>query len=157
MIAAGMRALSAELRGHGKHITIETAGTVRPEGVACDLASISPKLANSTPRGTDISPGWVERHERLRFQPEVIREWIDNYEYQLKFVVEDADDLEEIRGMLGQVGGEIPPWKVMLMPQGIDLETLGGREDFVVEACKTHGYRYCSRLHIQLFGHTRGT
>ncbi len=48
-IAAGMRELLQGLRDAGKHITIETAGTVMPTDLACDLASLSPKLANSTP------------------------------------------------------------------------------------------------------------
>src|ERR1041385_3032334 len=40
--------LTHALQNSGLHVTIETAGTVyRP--VACDLMSISPKLANSTP------------------------------------------------------------------------------------------------------------
>src|SRR5262249_44631393 len=48
MIAPEIVALTQRLRDAGLHITIETAGTVfRP--VACDLMSISPKLANSTP------------------------------------------------------------------------------------------------------------
>ena len=51
MIAPEVLPLTARLRGAGFHITIETAGTVfRP--VACDLMSISPKLANSTPEGS---------------------------------------------------------------------------------------------------------
>ena len=37
MIAKGMRGLLARLREAGKHITIETAGTVAPEGAAVDL------------------------------------------------------------------------------------------------------------------------
>ena len=49
MVARGIHELAASLRRLGKHITIETAGTVAPGGIACDLASISPKLAYSTP------------------------------------------------------------------------------------------------------------
>ena len=157
MAAKEMPMLAARLREHGKHLTIETAGTLPPVGIACDLASISPKLANSTPAAGIISPEWVERHERTRFQPEVIREWIKAYPFQLKFVVERAEDLREIRAMLDEIGGGVPPWKVLLMPQGIDLETLRAREALILEACKTDGYRFCSRLHIQLFGNTKGT
>ena len=50
MVAKGIHELAAALRLEGKHITIETAGTVLPGGIACDLASLSPKLSNSTPR-----------------------------------------------------------------------------------------------------------
>ena len=157
MVARDLPALAAQLRAHGKHITIETAATVPPEGVACDLASISPKLSNSTPAAGTLPDAWVERHERTRLQPDVIRQWVERHDFQLKFVVETAADLSEIRALLAALGTSVPPWKVLLMPQGTDLESLAGREDFLLEACKTHGYRYCHRLHIQLFGNTKGT
>lgn len=157
MAAKEMPVLAARLREHGKHITIETAGTLSPAGIACDLASISPKLANSTPATGTIAPAWIERHERTRFQPEVIREWIGAYPFQLKFVVERVDDLREIRALLAEISGELPPWKVLLMPQGVDLETLRARENLILEACKSEGYRFCTRLHIQLFGNTKST
>ncbi len=156
MAAKEMPRLAARLHEHGKHLTIETAGTLPPRGIACDLASISPKLANSTPAPGTIPPGWIERHEQTRFQPAVIREWISAYPFQLKFVVEHEDDLREIRAMLAEIG-EVPPWKVLLMPQGTDLQTLRARENLILEACKTNGYRFCTRLHIQLFGNTKGT
>src|SRR5438067_7497385 len=49
MIAKDIHILAERLRSAGKHITIETAATVLPRGIACDLASLSPKLSNSTP------------------------------------------------------------------------------------------------------------
>ena len=157
MAAKEMPLLAARLREAGKHITIETAGTLPPAGIDCDLASISPKLANSTPAAGTIAPEWVERHERRRFQPEVIREWIERYPFQLKFVVDGEADLHEIRATLRAVGGRIPPWKVLLMPQGTDERVLKSREGLILEACKTEGYRFCNRLHIALFGNTKGT
>src|SRR4051812_4133949 len=39
MIARGIHELAAGLRAAGGHVTIETAGTVAPGGIACDLAS----------------------------------------------------------------------------------------------------------------------
>ncbi len=48
MLWAELVPLSAALARQGRHITIETAGTLDLP-VACDLMSISPKLANSTP------------------------------------------------------------------------------------------------------------
>jgi hypothetical protein len=38
---------------------------VPPGGIRCDLASLSPKLSNSTPNAASIN-GWIERHERTR-------------------------------------------------------------------------------------------
>src|SRR5690349_19616747 len=48
MIMPDIVPLAQQLRDSGHHITIETAGTVfKP--IAMDLASVSPKLSNSTP------------------------------------------------------------------------------------------------------------
>ena len=82
-----------ELLATGKHITIETAGTVFAP-VACDLMSISPKLANSTPEGH-----WAKQHDRLRIQPDVLRQLIVHYDYQLKFVIAKPEDLAEVEAL----------------------------------------------------------
>ncbi len=155
MIAKGTRDLAQKLRESGLHITIETAGTVAPDGIACDLASLSPKLANSTP--DSLGKGWRERHESLRLQPDVVRDWITHYPFQLKFVVENARDIVEIEHLIGDIGVGFPPSKILLMPQGTDVGTIHGREESLVELCKQRGYRYCPRLHIALFGNTKGT
>jgi 7-carboxy-7-deazaguanine synthase len=157
-LAAGeIAALAAQLRDAGRHITIETAGTIPPAGIACDLASLSPKLSNSTPAEGAISEGWRERHEALRLQPAVLREWIDHYPFQLKFVVENAGDLSEIEQLLAQIDRPIPPSKVLLMPQGTDVRTIRGRDETLVDVCLRRGYRFCNRLHIEIFGNKRGT
>jgi 7-carboxy-7-deazaguanine synthase len=157
MVAKGIRELAHQLREADKHITIETAGTIAPNGIACDLASLSPKLCNSTPLEGEIAEAWRERHEKLRLQPEVLRDWLECYPFQLKFVVEQSSDVEEIEGLLAQIGLPLPPHKVQLMPQGIDLGTIRGRHESLIDLCKQRGYRYCNRLHIELFGNTRGT
>jgi len=156
MVAKGIRELAAALRDKGKHITIETAGTVSPMGIACDLASISPKLKNSSP-SAELFEGWHGKHEKLRWQPAVVREWLEHCAFQLKFVVAGASDLDEIQLLLGELGGKIPPEKVLLMPEGITMEAIRAREATLVELCRRHGYRYCHRLHIELFGSRRGT
>ena len=157
MAASEMTPLAAALRRAGRHITIETAGTIPPAGIACDLASLSPKLSNSTPAEGAISQGWRERHEALRLQPEVLREWIDHYPFQLKFVVESASDLVEIDQLLAEIDRPIPPAKILLMPQGTDVRTIRGRDETLVDVCLSRGYRFCNRLHIEVFGNKRGT
>ncbi|MGH9673078.1 MAG: 7-carboxy-7-deazaguanine synthase QueE, partial [Bryobacteraceae bacterium] len=89
MIAPRIGELTRRLREAGEHITIETAGTVAPE-VFCDLMSISPKLANSTPRERD-GGRWAAAHDRLRIQPDVLTKLMGVCEYQLKFVVQSPD------------------------------------------------------------------
>ena len=157
MVAKGIHELALRLKEAGKHITIETAGTIAPEGIACDLASLSPKLANSTPSEELAGAAWVERHEKTRLQPEILRQWIDSYSFQLKFVVSDEPQLAEINHLILSLDRIIPACKTLLMPEGITLEILGSRRDWLVDACKQHGFRFCQRLHIDLFGNTRGT
>jgi 7-carboxy-7-deazaguanine synthase len=156
MIARGIHELAGRLKEVGKHLTIETAATVIPEDIACDLASLSPKLTTSVPNAL-ITESWRDRHEKRRLQPEVIGEWLRNYNYQLKFVIEAQRDLEEVHDLLSTIGCEIRPSKVLLMPEGIDSPTIQGRTPMLVDICKRYGYRYCNRLHIELFGNTKGT
>ena len=156
MVAKGINDLARHLHELGKHITIETAGTVPPSGVVCDLASLSPKLSNSAP-DERLSEGWREKHEKIRWQPSVVREWIQSYPFQLKFVVQAEEDLPEIHQLLDDLDMEIPPSKVLLMPEGQDSESLNRRSQSLVELCKENGYRLCQRLHVDLFGNKRGT
>jgi 7-carboxy-7-deazaguanine synthase len=151
MIQPELPALTRALHARGLHITIETAGTVEADAV-CDLMSISPKLANSTPWERD--PQWAKRHEEARMNLPALRSLVRNYEYQLKFVVEKEGDLPEIQSLVRELNA--PPGKVLLMPEGLDDSTLRARSQWLVELCKAHGYRFCPRLHIQIWGARRG-
>lgn len=152
MIAPDIAPLTAGLRQAGLHITIETAGTVYVP-VACDLMSISPKLSNSTP--TEREDGrWAAQHERLRYQPEVLRRLMAEYPHQLKFVVARADDLSEIEAIRNELGA--PAAQIVLMPEGTQREVVHERGLWLVEICKSRGYRYSPRLHIDLWGDQRG-
>jgi 7-carboxy-7-deazaguanine synthase len=157
MIARDMPELLRSLHEAGKHITIETAGTIAPGGVPCDLASLSPKLRNSAPEAGQFGSAWSERHEKTRFQPDVIREWCSRYDHQLKFVVASEADLAEIESMLATLNTATPPENILLMPEGRTVEEIRAIAPRLVEWCKTRGWRYCPRLHIELFGNKRGT
>ncbi len=148
MTANGIHALAATLQAQGKHVTIETNGTLLPKGISCNLASISPKLRNSlaTP-DEDLIP---------RIELPALVAWINTYDFQLKFVVSSPDDVLEIRCILKDLGCPIPPERVLLMPEGTDRSLLHLRDAWLVEVCKTYGYRYCRRLQIELFGAQRG-
>jgi len=155
MIAPDLPELAATLKQTGKHITIETAATVLPAGIDCDLASLSPKLSNSSPPpGRD--PAWSKKHEETRLRPDVIADWIKNYDFQLKFVVSSERDLAEIKHLLSRLP-PVPLHQILLMPEGIDAQTLSSRSPWLIEICQREGFRFCPRLHIELFGHTRGT
>lgn len=156
MIAKGLRELAEGIRKLGHHITIETAATVAPEAIPCDLASLSPKLLNSSPDAR-LGATWRKKHEALRWQPAVVRAWIDAYVYQLKFVVAQPEDVAEIEGMLASLDREVPPHRVLLMPEGTTVEAIRERAGWLGELCKARGYRYAHRLQIELYGNRRGT
>ena len=153
MIWPDIGPLTQLLRNRGYHITIETAGTIYRD-VACDLASVSPKLSNSTPwdRADD---DWADRHERLRLNVDVIRAFISHHPHQLKFVVATPDDVDEIDTLLRQLK-DVDPADILLMPEGVDENVLNERAEWVSDICTERGFRFCPRLHILLFGHVRG-
>jgi 7-carboxy-7-deazaguanine synthase len=155
MIAPDLPELATVLKKQKKHITIETAGTILPNGIPCDLASLSPKLSNSTP-SPERDPAWAKKHEATRLKLEVIAEWIQNYPFQLKFVVSSELDLAEIKDLLSRLP-PVPLHQILLMPECIDVKTLATRSPWLVEICKREGFRFCPRLQIELFGHTRAT
>jgi len=155
MIAPDLPELATALKKQKKHITIETAGIILPNSIPCDLASISPKLSNSTP-SPERDPAWAKKHESSRLQPEVISEWIRKYPFQLKFVASSENDLVEIKDLLSRLP-PVPLPQILLMPEGIDVKTLAARSPWLVDICKREGFRFCPRLQIELFGHTRGT
>jgi 7-carboxy-7-deazaguanine synthase len=149
MIAPQIEELTERLT---QHITIETAGTVDAH-VRCDLMSISPKLANSTPYTRD-GGRWADQHERLRYQPEILRRLIQLYPYQLKFVISDAGDLEQVNSMVHDIGALRS--RVVLMAEGVDAAILAERGRWLAEVAKREGFRMTPRLHIDLWGNRRG-
>ncbi len=144
--------LTSALHERGMHITIETAGTVS-KPVVCDLMSISPKLANSTPYDRDEGR-WAARHEQLRYQPAVLRDLMSRYEYQMKFVIADPCDLAEVKQIIRETGAATD--RVVLMPEGIDRDTLAERGRWLTQICMSEGFRYSPRLHVDLWGSERG-
>ena len=154
MLFAAIVPLAERLKEHGFTITVETAGTVYRD-LPCDLMSVSPKLANSTPPERS---GWRERHEQSRTNIEVLKKLMANYVHQLKFVVDpDQDgDIEEIEALLARLP-EIDPDRVLLMPEGTDTETLDRRTKLLIPVAEDRGWGISPRLHIELFGNTRGT
>jgi len=154
MIFSDVVPLSAGLKSLGRHITVETAGT-RFLPVACDLMSISPKLANSTPAAAEHAH-WADRHEQARHAPDVIRRLVREYTYQFKFVVDAPSDCEEVERYLHEFP-EIDRSRVMLMPQGTDPAHLAEKAGWLESYCTTHGLHFCPRKQIEWFGHVRGT
>jgi len=134
--------LAAALKEQGKHITIETAGIAFVDNVACDLMSISPKLSNS---GTKKVPDTFFSLSRL----------IGRYPYQLKFVVDSADDLPEIQKVVVSLKN-VDSSRVMLMPQARTREELIAKSPMVARLCEQTGFLFCHRLQILLYEGAKG-
>jgi 7-carboxy-7-deazaguanine synthase len=143
-------ALTHGLRAVGLHVTVETAGTLVPK-FECDLLSLSPKTGNSDPHGP-----WLARHRRQRSQLGPLQILLDRYpEHQLKFVVEDRDDMPEVLEILERLA-PVDSGRVLLMPEGRSAEEVAARAPTVAALCAEHGFRYTPRLHLDLFGGGRG-
>jgi 7-carboxy-7-deazaguanine synthase len=154
MLNADLVPLTQRLRELDKHITIETAGTLHLP-VQCDLMSISPKRANSTPTA-ERDARWHVRHERDRHQPAVVKKLIADYAYQFKFVIDTPADCEDVEAYLTEFP-DIDRSRVLLMPQGTTLDELAERSAWLEAHCANHALRYCPRKHIEWYGFTRGT
>lgn len=154
LLAPDLAALTERLKQSAVHVTIETAATIfKP--LACDLVSLSPKLAHSTPwkkaRGK-----FAAMHEGRRLNYAVIQKFLDVHDYQLKWVVEQPEDFAEIGTILGRLNN-VDRGRVMIMAEGVTSRQLNRKAPWIVELCKQHGYSYSPRLHIELFGNRRGT
>lgn len=139
------------------HITVETNGTIHRE-VPIDLASISPKLASSTPTAERDPRGdgeWAERHEDRRIDLDALTKLIDTYDSQLKFVVTDSKDIAEINDLVSQIrdatNTPISDEDVLLMPEGMTTERLAETRERTAQLAMEHGYRYTPRLHVNLW------
>jgi 7-carboxy-7-deazaguanine synthase len=128
------------------HVEIETNGTVAPHASLApmvDQYNVSPKLAHSgNPSALALVP---ERLAAFAADPRAF----------FKFVVADPHDLVEVEGLVGRFA--IPRERVFLMPEGVDPATLNVRARWLAEACVRRGWRFTDRLHIHLYGDTRGT
>ena len=150
LLPKGIEPLARALHEAGRHLTVETAGTIHKD-LPVDLWSLSPKLASSVPE----HPRWGPRHDALRLNREVLRRYVATGRYQLKLVMADPSEIAEVDALVGELAAA--PERVLLMPEGVDTERLDAVAEWLVPLCTERGYRFCDRLHIRLFGHTRGT
>ncbi|MEK4477179.1 7-carboxy-7-deazaguanine synthase QueE [Paenibacillus sp. FSL R7-0048] len=134
--------LTQELHQRGYHITIETNATLYQE-VTCDLISMSPKLTNSVVTEAD-------GQKRNKIDLETIRKFIANYSYQIKFVVSERDDMDEVASILAEVG-DYDPFRVMIMPMAATIQELQRVQKKVLKMCIDHNMRYANRLQLQIW------
>lgn len=154
MVSREIGELTSALKQRGKHITIETAGTLF-QPVCCDLISLSPKLAHATPWKREEGR-YAAAHEARRLNFPVLQKYIDSHDYQIKFVVDKAEDFEEIGGILCRLAN-VDRRRVLIMAQATTRRELSAKAPWIVERCLAYDYCYTPRLHIELFGNRRGT
>lgn len=133
-------------------ITIETNGTFDLP-VACDLMSISPKMRNSIPYGAEDP--LIQLHERNRNRPDIVRNLMGRYPYQLKFVVNDQEDLREIEDYLDHLG-PIDSDRVLLMPMATDAAVMRSKAEWIIHYCQAREFVYCPRMQLEWYGGARG-
>ena len=148
LVCEGVCELTKTIRKHGFHLTIETAGIHYIDGLQADLISISPKLSNSEPqKGSDSDI------ERLNI--DMLQKWIETAEYQLKFVVDAPDDLDEIAELLTELEN-VDPYRIYLMPQAVETDQYLEKARWLVEFCKQTGFSFSPRLQVMLWGSQKG-
>lgn len=138
----------AEMLGHLPDIgvEIETNGTVAPPArldVRVDQYNVSPKLAHS---GNSAD---------LALLPERLDAWATDARAYLKFVIASPDDVDEVLAL--QRRYRFRPERVFLMAEGTSTAAQRERQAWLSALCLEHGFRMSDRLHIHLYGDTRGT
>lgn len=138
----------AEMLEHLPDITveIETNGTVTPPArldIRVDQYNVSPKLAHSG------------NPETLALIPERLDAWASEPRAFLKFVVAAPEDVAEVLALHRRY--RFAPERVFLMAEGTDSAALRARQAWLSDLCLAHGFRMSDRLHIHLYGDTRGT
>lgn len=139
------------------HTTVETNGTIYHD-TSIDLVSISPKLASSTPTTSKDPQGdgeWADRHDDRRIDIDTLCKLVEAYDFQLKFVVTDRDDMPEINRIVDRLrdaaDAVIRDSDVLLMPEGSTRERLSKTRELAAEVALEHGYQYTPRLHVDLW------
>ncbi len=133
-------------RIEGHRVEIETNGTIRPVPALDAFVrqyNVSPKIAHS---GNPAD---------LALIPERLAEWAAEPRAFFKFVLADPGDLDEVLALQREYA--IPAGRIFLMPEGRDSETLRARARWLAPLCARHGFSLSDRLHIHLYGDSRGT
>lgn len=130
----------------GMHIEFETNGTVAVHPALDPLVhqfNVSPKLSHS---GNPAD---------LALVPERLAAWASDSRAYFKFVVASSADLDDVLELQARyaISGE----RLYLMPEGRSPAELRERSGWLADACVRHGWRFTDRLHIHLWGDTRGT
>lgn len=143
--------------------TIETNGTIPVKEELADLVdlwSISPKLRNSCNfEGHNIPKRARYKHITTRVNYDAIASFKDKVA-QLKFVYTDESTENEIIQWLDGLIERYPDMRfqncpVLIMPEGETEEQINKSSEAAVAVCIKHGWRFCDRVHIRIWGNKR--
>lgn len=127
-------------------VEIETNGTVAalPRlDIRVDQYNVSPKLAHSgNPAELALIP---ERLDAYAADPRAF----------FKFVIAAPQDVDEVLEL--QRRYRFKPGHVFLMAEGTTSVAQRERQEWLAPLCLEHGFRMSDRMHIHLYGDTRGT
>lgn len=130
----------------GVSVEIESNGTAAPHPALDPLVAqynVSPKLKHS---GNPVD--LAQNSERLAAWAREPKAWF-------KFVVAAPEDVAEALALIE--AHAVPRERVFLMPEGTASDVLRARERWLAPLALAHGLRLSDRLHIHLYGDTRGT
>jgi 7-carboxy-7-deazaguanine synthase len=142
--------LIGDIHKAGYHLTVETAGIRFLPDVPVDLMSISPKLSNT------LSPTAQKPADSLPpTDPELISRLMAAYPYQLKFVVDSPQDLDEIARFLEKLSS-VDPYRIYLMPQAVQTAEYLEKSRWLADFCLQTGFSFSPRLQVMLWNGERG-
>lgn len=132
------------LAGAGIRVEIETNGTIEPSPTTVQYThriTCSPKLSHAgDPEDKRIIPGVIYT---------LIMAGAD-----FKFVCKDQNHVAEVQRIVKRTG--IPVDRVWIMPLGDNVHDLSNSLAMITDAAVTAGFNVTTRLHIEVWGNTRG-
>ena len=150
LIQKNLDLLINELATMDFFLSLETNGTIA-KPLKIDFVTLSPKLKSSVPTLTKFE----SMHESIRYDKEALSYWLNNYPYQLKFVVNDDSDENEISWILSDLGINDSE-NIYVMPQGISKIELESNSKKCINISMRRGWKYSPRAHIEVYGNVRG-
>ena len=133
------------LKRQGFTFEVETNGTIAPTmemATFIDQWNVSPKLSTS-------GNSWEERHVQ-----EALKSFAALPEAYFKFVVTRDSDMGEVRRFMEEL--HLSKERVLLSPEGRTPSVLHERSAWLSQLCVNEDLRFSPRLHIYLWGDTRG-
>jgi len=127
-------------------VEVETNGTTKAVprlDIRIDQYNVSPKLSHSG------------NPSELALIPKRLDDYACDPRAFFKFVIAQAHDVDEV--LMLQREYMIPPQRIYLMAEGTNSAALREKQVWLSDLCLKHGFRMSDRMHIHLYGDTRGT